>query len=176
MSSLKMFFFLPKPSSKRLPGTPIPYDLIWSFWRLFLAISKSKHFKSIWQITLKTCSKIHLKHIQYTNLHQSAIRWKLYKMAWLRHFRQPHPLYRLDWSMSILYKWFARKFSSIKWLGWCISWLYKMLCANILSIKCPGCSTNSLLKGHVSLYKVLCHVYSPNKKILARNHWGDWLL
>ena len=31
-------------------------------------------------------------------------------------------------------------------------------------------------KGQVSLYKVLCHVYSPNRKILARNHWGGMFL
>ena len=54
--------------------------------------------------------------------------------------------------------------------------IYKMLCHNFLSIKCPGCSTISLLKGQISLYKVFCHVYSPNKKILARNHSGDWFL
>ena len=150
-------------------------------------LSKKKYWVNL-RISMTTISQNHPKNL-WTSMDQNhshmPILYKmvckkvqLYKVAWSRHFWQPHPLYKLagpcpssiklcarkfssiKWLDHVIsgsptlcvnwtgpcpsfIKWFARKFSSIKWLGRCISWLYKMLCRNFLSIKCPGCSTNS---------------------------------
>ena len=86
--------------------------------------------------------------VNWTGPCPSFIKWfarKFSSIKWIDHVISGSTTLCINWTgpcpSSI--KWFARKFSSIKWLGWCISWLYKMLCRNFLSIKCPGCSTNS---------------------------------
>ena len=109
--------------------------------------------------------------INWTGSCPSFIKWLARKFSCIKridHVISGGPTLCIKWTGSCpsFLKWFARKFSSIKWLGWCISWLYKMLCSNFLSIKCPGCSKNSLLKGQVSLYK------KPQRKNIGSTSLG----
>ena len=147
-------------------------------------LSKKKRYWVNLRISMTTTSQIILKngHVwtKTTATCLSSIKWLARKFSfikWIDHVISGSTALCINWTGPCPSSVICKKVQLYK-----VTWvMYLMTLQNALpqfsfDKSALDAAQSLLLEGQVSLKKVLCHVYSPKRKILARNHWGDMFL